>query len=295
MIKSRRLNKKSLLSHHALGIQPQVQSNAQEYLRTPLYHQIYLVLRQMILDGELQFGDRLPGEQELMHQYEVSRITAQRAVNELAREGLVVRERGRGTRVVRRLMVPPIFSPTQGLLDNLQLMGKETQARLLEFNYVPAPPEAAAALGLAGEGLKRSTKRARLETVQRAVRVRSVEGVPFSHLTTFVPEDIGRMFSEDDLASQPMLSLLEQSGVRISSATQTLGATLADSRIALSLGVVVGSALLQLRRVVRDDQQRPVEYLIALYNPAHYQYRMAMSRTQGKTSKGWTSPGEISS
>ncbi|MDP6927494.1 MAG: GntR family transcriptional regulator, partial [Rhodospirillales bacterium] len=67
-------------------------------LRMPLYHQIYLILRQKLLSGEFAYDDRIPSEQELVEEYEVSRITARRALDELAAEGLVVRQRGRGTR-----------------------------------------------------------------------------------------------------------------------------------------------------------------------------------------------------
>ncbi len=43
----------------------------------------------------------------------------------------------------------------------------------------------------------------------RAVRVRLVEGQPFSHLTTHVPADIARNYSEADLANTPLLKLME--------------------------------------------------------------------------------------
>ena len=65
-----------------------------EGLPTPLYHQIYLVLRNKIIDGEFVDGDLLPGEERTARSCGVSRITAKRALNELAEDGLVVRERG---------------------------------------------------------------------------------------------------------------------------------------------------------------------------------------------------------
>ena len=68
--------------------------------RVPLYHQIFLTLKNRIYSGMLGPGDPVPGEQELCGEFGVSRITAKRALNELADAGLVVRERGRGTRVV---------------------------------------------------------------------------------------------------------------------------------------------------------------------------------------------------
>ena len=50
--------------------------------RVPLYHQIFLILRNRIFGGEVQSGELVPGEQELAAEFNVSRITAKRALNE---------------------------------------------------------------------------------------------------------------------------------------------------------------------------------------------------------------------
>jgi len=77
-------------------------------MRTPLYHQIYLLLRERIRRGELRSGTVLPGEQELARAFRVSRITVKRALNELAGERLVTRHRGRGTIVAANTVTPMV-------------------------------------------------------------------------------------------------------------------------------------------------------------------------------------------
>ena len=67
-----------------------------EALPVPKYHQIYLVLREQLHEG--RFAQGLPGELALMRQFGVARVTVRRALQELAGEGLISRERGRGTR-----------------------------------------------------------------------------------------------------------------------------------------------------------------------------------------------------
>lgn len=245
-------------------------------LPTPLYHQIYIILREQIADGSIGSDATLPGEQELTRLYGVSRITAKRALDELAAEGLVVRERGRGTRVRSAPPTPPFRASIKGLLENLLVMGLKTKVVLLEFGYVRAPAEAAAALGCTIG-----------ETVQRAVRVRHIDGAPFSHLTTFVPEAIGRTYSRRDLASKPLLSLLERSGVHVSRADQVITAKLADAQVARRLEVAVGAALLKITRIVRDQRGRPVEFITGLYRPDRYQYAMFLSRTQDRSQALW--------
>lgn len=64
---------------------------------SPLYAEIRAALEARIRRGELRVGDRVPTEFELRREHGVSRATAQRALQELAAAGLVVRHRKRGT------------------------------------------------------------------------------------------------------------------------------------------------------------------------------------------------------
>ena len=63
---------------------------------TPLYHQLFSLLKTRILDGTLGYGTRLPPEERLADIFNVSRITAKRAMDDLSKDALVERRRGRG-------------------------------------------------------------------------------------------------------------------------------------------------------------------------------------------------------
>ncbi len=247
----------------------------------PLYHQIYLTLRDQIANGNYAHDDFLPTEQELIRQYGVSRITAKRALDELKMDGLVVRARGRGTRVQTANRVPSVRAPIEGLVENILAMGLKTEVELLEFDYVPADRDMAAAL-----------KCAVGDIVQRAVRVRSLDGEPFSHLVTHVPEAIGRTYTRRELATRPLLLLLERSGASISHAEQVLTATLAGGGVAQLLNVPVGAALLRIMRTVYDQNGRPVEHIVGSYRPDRYQYAMTLSRAPAGARKPWSPTGE---
>lgn len=245
---------------------------------TPLYHQIFLILRGQIIEGRLKPGAQVPGEEELARQFNVSRITARRALGELAAEGLVTRGRGKGTHVsARDHEPPPVHGGVEGLIENLMAMGLKTQVELLDFSYEPAAPDVAAALEIAPG-----------EEVQRSVRVRSLADGPFSYLTTYVPADIGRKFGRKELGREPLLGLLEKSGVVIDSAEQTLSATLADTRVAPALKTAIGAPLLRISRIVEDRSGRPVEYIVGLYRPDRYQFRMSLDRVRGGDRNTWS-------
>jgi len=64
---------------------------------SPVYRQIADDLRAQIEDGTLRSGDRVPSEAELMRDFSVSRIVVRQAMDVLAKEGLITKERGRGS------------------------------------------------------------------------------------------------------------------------------------------------------------------------------------------------------
>jgi GntR family transcriptional regulator len=240
------------------------------------YHQVYLVLREQIQEGRFSLG--LPGELELARQFGVGRITVRRALEELASDGLIVREVGRGTRPTTRAEQGHRRGPTghpqalpatrlHGLLKNIVSVSRSNTVKVLEWRVVQASHELAEALSVS-DG----------EPLRKAVRRRSSEAGPVSLITTYVPQALAQGFSRADLTRKPMLQLLEESGVELGRAVQTVSASQADARVAAELAVAVGTAMLSVRRLVFDASDRPVQLLHGLYRPDRYEYQMEMSQ-----------------
>ena len=127
------------------------------------------------------------------------------------------------------------------------------------------------------------------DAVQKAVRVRSTQAGPLSHITTYVPAAVSREFTRRELSKKPILILLEEQGVKVGRATQTISAKLADVQVASQLDIAVGSALLAVRRLIFDDQERPIQWLHGLYRPDRYEYEMQLSRVGSIDAKVWVS------
>ncbi len=247
------------------------------------YHQIYLVLREQLHEGK--FAQGLPGELALMQQFGVARVTVRRALEQLAHEGLISREPGRGTRALdvgasNAAAFGEVGQRAKltGLLENLVSMGLKTSVNVLDVEVVTASANVASALQLKVG-----------DPVQKAIRVRSTRDGPLSHITTYVPADIARSFGRRELAKKPILVLMEESGVRVGRAHQTISARLADALVAKHLDVAVGSALLAVRRLIYDDQDRPIQWLHGLYRPDRYEYEMQLSRVGSIDAKVWVS------
>ena len=253
----------------------------------PKYHQVYLVLREQLHEGK--FAQGLPGELALMQQFSVARVTVRRALAQLAQEGLISREPGRGTRSLVKRSGPQMDAATHqsaksqqarltGLLENLVSMGLRTTVKVLSVQRLPAPHEVALALQLS-DG----------EWVQKAQRVRHTKEGPLSHITTWVPERIASGFGRKELAQKPILMLLEESGVKVGRAQQSISAKLADANMAQHLDIAVGSALLAVNRLIYDTDDKPIQWLHGLYRPDRSEYQMQLSRVGSIDAKVWVS------
>ena len=252
-------------------------------LPLPKYHRVYLVLRQQLDEGRFAAG--VPGELALMESFGVSRVTVRRALEQRASEGRITRHPGRATLPTRarasEAAAPPV-SPSQtqltGLLENLVSMGLRTSVTVMELDTLAASGSVAQALDVSAG-----------DRVQKAVRVRSTREGPLSRLTTWVPLSVARAFTRRELTRKPILLLLEEDGVRVGRAEQTLTAVLADAESAQHLDVPIGGSLLAVRRLIYDDKDRPVQWLHGLYRPDRYEYRMQLSRVGGIDAKVWVS------
>jgi len=244
--------------------------------RPPLYRQIYLQIRDRIITGEYSDQSLLPTENEAAELFGVSRITVKRALNEIAADGLCVRKRGQGSRVTYKMAGAPLRSDTQGLLDALSNSKISSDGKILEFDYRPA-----------GDHIGEIFAVEPTAEMQRSVRVRLHEGKPLSYLTTYVPADLGRQYDSHQLIDQAVLTLLEENGVEVANADQTISSTLAEAVTAEALGVKQGAPLLRIRRIVRDKNNRVVEYIIGLYRPDNFQYSMSLSRIDDGNRQFW--------
>ena len=230
---------------------------------TPRYHRVYVTVRAWVQDGSYPPGGQLPTEPELGRIFGVSRITIRKAIAALEGEGCLQRRQGRGT-FARSPGVGPAVAIDLGAVTG---QVSELAARTLVTRYsaaeVDPDQETLAALQLLPG-----------ERVRRATHVRELDGAPLGLITTFVPLDIATRLGASSERDQPMFVLLQAAGVRIKSAEQYLGATLAGLEAAEALAVEVGAPLLRLVRVVMEASGRPVERVVALYRADRYQYHL---------------------
>lgn len=107
----------------------------------PIYHQVFIHIRNRILCFEWAEGSKLPTENELADIYGVSRVSIRQALDTLESEGLIKRIRGSGA-YVQKLPQPLIhdFSLPSTLCAKLGQHGISLDATMLELSVLPMVP-----------------------------------------------------------------------------------------------------------------------------------------------------------
>jgi GntR family transcriptional regulator len=171
---------------------------------------------------------------------------------------------------------PVVKGSFESLLSNLRIMGLSTQVELLGVAETPAPADVAELLDLMPGA-----------PVQHAVRLRKIEGEPFSYLVTHVPMDIARGYRAEDLSRAPILQLLEAAGWPAVEAEQWVTAVAAEAPAAQALRLATGAPLLKIIRVMRDERGRAIEALEGYYRPDRFQHHMKLSRKKRSGRDEW--------
>lgn len=234
-----------------------------------LYQQIADRVRDHITTHHLKPGAQLPSEPELSERFGVARATVSKALELLAREGLVSRRQGSGTFVAlppmaRRLPELTSFS------EHVASLGRAAGQRLVSYAHVEEPDD---------DPLLSAFVAGPLVVVER---VRLIDDEPAGLHRTAVPatlaEEIG--FSEDALrgSGASLYRLFEQHDVVLANAEEHLRAVNATDAQAALLEVLPGTALIQVRRFTRDAQARLVEAVDAFYLGDVYDYRIELVR-----------------
>lgn len=226
----------------------------------PLYHQLFLTLRDEIFSGKRSTGSAVPTEYQLAEMFGVSRITARRALDELAKHGLVERRRRTGTRVIFQPAMKPIEANLEQTVEALLAFGRDTQVRVLAVEETAATAEVAQVLGLTEGAL-----------VVRAVRLRTLDGEPLGQIVSHIPSTVARgQIDRAVLQSKPLLSVISELGHQIVGGHQSVSALSADPALAASLEIEPRAAILQVERVVTGEDNASLLHTVASYRADRY-------------------------
>jgi GntR family transcriptional regulator len=242
---------------------------------TPLYAVLEMQIATGIASGDFPVGSRLPTEDDLIERFKVSRTTVRKAIQNLTGRGLVEIRRGTGTFVMQPRITQELTELT-GFVEDMQALGHEPTARLIDRKVVAAGADVARQLALASGA-----------RVTRIRRVRIANGVAMSFDETYLPIEIGEKIVTHDLEAEPIFALLEQRyGIPLVEADYRLEAACADRDVAAALEVEVGSPVFVIERTSYTSADRPIDFEKLHYRGDLIRFATRLARRKSASPEG---------
>lgn len=237
----------------------------QDEAPTPLYFQLFTLLKNRILNGSIPHGEQMPTEEELAKGFGVSRITAKRALDDLSAAELVERRRGKGTFVTYTATFESVHAPLMGELEMLSSLAKHTHVKVLDVGQKIPPGDVASEMGLD-----------RGELAWHATRIRCTEDdVPYGHLISWTI-GLQQGYTKRDLEKRVRLDILKDNGINIAKIEQIISAVPAQDFFAEALNMNIGDPTLLMVRRIFDDKNRLVDILYCHHNPRRFHFRLEL-------------------
>jgi len=206
----------------------------------------------------LGVGDAIPSERQLGLDLSVSRLTVRAALDELVREGYLVRRRGAGTFVAEPKVAKGI--DITSFSDDMRARGLTPASRTIDLRTIPA-----------GARLGRILHVSPSEPVVAVKRLRLADGDPMAIELLHVRSSLVPGLTAADLAENSFYDLLASRWeVALIGGTQTVEPTVTNDEESEVLGVPLHSPALLFERVTRAASGDVVEYTSSTYRGDRY-------------------------
>jgi GntR family transcriptional regulator len=218
-----------------------------------------------LIEG-LGVGEAIPSERQLSAELGVSRLTLRAAVDELVREGHLVRRRGSGTFVGRPKIAQELTMTS--FSEDMRNRGMRPASRTLSLTTTSA-----------GAYLGRCLHVSPSEPVTVAKRLRLADGETMAIESLHVPERLVPGLTPKDLEETSFYELLAgRYGIEIVGGVQTIEPTVTNEEESAALGVPLHSPAFQFERTTRSASGDIVEFVRSIYRGDRYRIVTELNR-----------------
>ncbi|MCH4826694.1 MAG: GntR family transcriptional regulator [Planococcus sp. (in: firmicutes)] len=232
----------------------------------PIYIQIEEQLKKQIQQGDFLVGTAIPSERELTESFGVSRMTVRQSVTNLVNEGLLYREKGRGTFVAS----PKVEQPLNGLTsftEDMLARGMVPSNKIIGFEILEPDADVSADLQLV-DGDK----------VYFIERIRFADDKTMAIERTYLPVDRVPSLHRDLLQGSLYAMIENNQQLKISHATQRMEAGMVKKEDAELLQIDVPAAILMIERISYLDGDLPFELVRSTYRADRYKFTTEIKR-----------------
>jgi GntR family transcriptional regulator len=207
---------------------------------------------------ELTVGDALPSERRLAQDLKVSRPTLRAVIDELVREGLLLRRHGSGTYVAEPKIALPLTMTS--FSEDMARRGMRPSSRVVGFELTSA-----------GAKLGQRLQISPVDEVWVITRLRLADDETMAIEWLHAPRRLLPELRREELATHSFYELLRvRQGLTIASGTQTIEPTVTSPEEAELLGVPVHSPAFLFERTTSSDGGEVVEFVRSVYRGDRY-------------------------
>lgn len=233
----------------------------------PRYSKYYLLMEKiigMIENEEIEEGNMIPSERELMESYSISRITVRRALDELVSKGYLYRVQGKGTYVRKKSITQGLFKLTS-CTEDIKRLGMQCTVKILEKAIIDADKNIAKRLSLQ-EG----------EKVFKIKRLFLGDGNPINVTSSYIAYKYLVGIEKYDLSTESFYKIAEEKyGLKITKANRTIEAVLSHGNYSEQLSIEDGQPLLFFKGetyVQNNSQEFVLEYFKSAYRTNTFKF-----------------------
>jgi GntR family transcriptional regulator len=230
----------------------------------PKYFIVKNKVLEMIDREEIGSDGMIPSERELMKMFEVSRITAKKAIDDLVKEGYLYRVQGKGTFVKNETLNQDLVSITSCTND------------ILNMGMIPSKKLLTAEVLFADQARMKRLQLCDGDKVFMVKRVYFADNEPLNLTTTYLPCKLFPGIENYDFGIESIYHTLETKyDTRITKATRTIEAVLAADQVSEILGIEEGEAILLFRAVtlgVVNGKEVPIEAFKSYYRTDKFKF-----------------------
>ena len=237
-------------------LKPDVRGNS------PLYLQLAQKLTDAVRSGRFQAHEALPSERLLSESLGVSRVTARKAIDQLATQGLIVRRRGSGNYIAPHIEQP--LSRLTSFSEELKRRGHVPTSRWLARAVMAPTPEQQLSLGLGASA-----------SVVRLERLRLADAAVMAYEVSVLPQSV---VTDPNAVGDSLYAYLAAIGKVPVRALQHISAVNAEPRLAEQLDVPEGRAVLFITRVGYLESGQAVELTYSYCRSDYYDFVAELRR-----------------
>jgi GntR family transcriptional regulator len=226
----------------------------------PVYYQLKNLILNKIKNGEYEEGALIPSERELGETLNISRMTVRQALNQLVSEGVLYREKGRGTFVSKgKIEQRNIMS----FSETVRKIGLTPSTRVLDFKKEAADEEIRGILGLSEN-----------ESIYKIKRLRLADNMPIAIEEVFIPERYCPKLEEQDLKTSFYRLLRDEYSHIIIYIDNTTEASKPSAEERELLDIPSGTPILRVKGISHNEDDTRLFYSKDSYRSDKYSYNV---------------------